>query len=553
MPPSSFPCHLCGHTGAFQGIDTSGELCRISGKLQCTACAELKRVDDKIRETTSLLQKLLGQRHQLKFERNLHHDPLIHRLPLELVSRIFTFYRPHLPNRISKAVSVFQKFSQEKKDDANTTPWQLAIVCQSWRPVVLSTPQLWTSVSINTSRASEKGYTEFVRNLLLHSGGLPFSLTLGEGSYKDPSYIPEESAAEKELFSIINQSSHRWSRLNASLSDGQLGYLSDNTSVALSLRDIHLERFARFPNLKSSIFGKLTTRPTLRKVFVHNAHFQDIGISWDCVTHIDLSAFSIHCCLEIFRHAHQMTHFTLLSSYDRPPLAEPIVHGHLRVLAIFSSASESRSVVFDNLALPSLQELLIDHHLAKAASLVKRSGCNLTRLDVRESIFASTDLELLLVDLLEHLPSLTDLTLTHTPISNVFFKRLGSASSGIGAGNGGEFLPDLCSLKMCCEFRFDWESLADIFPTVTRPGLSEIEPGAPRRALRSFQLDVEEVDSDSDSDSDAGTSWHCRRIPEDVVMRLVAVRAGGVNMSIMDEYRRDLLAVSTEPVKAMVV
>ncbi|CAA7264054.1 unnamed protein product [Cyclocybe aegerita] len=431
----------------------------------------------------------------------------------------------------------------------NTTPWKLGIVCKSWRDIFWSTPQLWTSVTINTSRVSEQGYTEFVQRWLFRSGGLPLFLTLGEGDYPRQRYIPEESAVETALYAILNESSPRWSRLNVCVSDQQLKYLSKFPSCLPSLLDLHFKRFSR--SKKALVFGG-HMKPSPSKIAIRGVKFQDIGIAWDHVTHVEAAKFQVADCLETFRQAKQMTHFTVHSFRNADPSSElfpeAIVHQRLQVLNI-RTKYDAQNGLLDSLTLPSLQDLCCSGQITKA-SLITRSGCKITRLDLRKSFSQPTDFEIQLLDLLERLPSVTHLTLDYPAISNAFFERLSSStapSAGVEAGKMVEFLPDLCSFHMCCTLRFQWECLADILPS--HPGLFELTSENPRRALQSLRLQiVQEDETDSDDDS----TWRFRSIPDHVIMRLLEVRAGGLEISIMNDCRRDLLRISTHSNQANV-
>ncbi|KAF8958474.1 hypothetical protein BDZ97DRAFT_1442261 [Flammula alnicola] len=60
---------------------------------------------------------------------NLQHDPFTHYLPVEIASRIFTFY-------------VDDSWPTKKY-----APLLLAAVCKAWREIAFSTPRIWTSIT----------------------------------------------------------------------------------------------------------------------------------------------------------------------------------------------------------------------------------------------------------------------------------------------------------------------------------------------------------------------------------------------------------------------
>src|SRR6188768_1865771 len=116
--------------------------CSISEGECCSACLRLRDVQSKIRECKEPPAELYIQEAHTKSSVNAAHDPIIRRLPLELVSNIFIFCNP---NPVHTAM-----FSPPLANRPPFASWRnqisLGTVCTAWRNIVRSTPQLWTTI-----------------------------------------------------------------------------------------------------------------------------------------------------------------------------------------------------------------------------------------------------------------------------------------------------------------------------------------------------------------------------------------------------------------------
>ncbi|CAA7271169.1 unnamed protein product [Cyclocybe aegerita] len=547
-PQSSFRCALCHVDAPIQPIDVSGQSCGFSGGPPCPACSELKNVDDKIHDTVVILQKLLEKQNVLKDKRNQYHDRLTNHLPLELVVRMFGFAIKQLPFYGYKASMSFQHHQIHMWDSCGHTPWTLSTVCKTWKDIIWATPQLWTSVSINTAYIPTE-YMTFAKEWLRRSGRLPINLTLYEGCWNDRNYIGEEASVVKALFDIVNASSPRWRSLAVSVSDRHLKYLSGDPGGISRLEDLHFEQYPGFRNeiRETSIFCP-HSKPSPQRVFAERVHFKSIGIVWDHVTQVELSSCPPVDCLKVLCHAPQTTHLTLgYLDDDNPqvaaPTTEPLLYKQLQFLKIRSTC-KTIGFLFDSLTLPSLRELYISGHLSQAAALVARSGCPVTHLHLEEQFTHQLDPEHHLLDLLEHLPSVTELVLEKPHLSDTFFDRLGPY--GLIEGDP-ELLPGLRSLKISrCAVSFQWQSVARMFER--DPEAPEVWP---RRALRSLEVtELEDMRRGDYYGSERSDSWYVEQrrrrleslqIPEEVVRSLLEIHENGVEMRITDDRRNDLL------------
>ncbi|KAK7022437.1 hypothetical protein R3P38DRAFT_2780461 [Favolaschia claudopus] len=121
-----------------------------------------------IDELSSNISDLINQRVQARRELNHLLDPMA-RLPLELQSHIF--------------LCVEHKLNAERKADPNDVPLVFLSVCHLWHVIALSTPKLWTEITIDSLPRSAN-YVTLRRKWMERAGKLPLSLSLG--GFSDP-------------------------------------------------------------------------------------------------------------------------------------------------------------------------------------------------------------------------------------------------------------------------------------------------------------------------------------------------------------------------------
>lgn len=124
--------------------------CKIHEDGLCSACTKLAQVQLKIQQCKDLLDELYVQEARAKSCLNEAHDPIIRRLPLELVSYIFTLCDPQ----------------QAEDQRSRNFQFDLAAVSNTWRTIVWSIPQLWIRVHIRLNTPDTYPQTELLALLL---------------------------------------------------------------------------------------------------------------------------------------------------------------------------------------------------------------------------------------------------------------------------------------------------------------------------------------------------------------------------------------------------
>ncbi|KAJ7766697.1 hypothetical protein B0H16DRAFT_1453741 [Mycena metata] len=98
--------------------------------------------------------------------------------------------------------------------DPTTAPLVLCGICHQYREIALSTPALWSSLSLDVSRmARSKAYLELLHKWIARAGNTPLSLSFQE-NYTSQTFqrgvIPDNSSAIESLISTAVALSGQW-------------------------------------------------------------------------------------------------------------------------------------------------------------------------------------------------------------------------------------------------------------------------------------------------------------------------------------------------------
>jgi len=128
-----------------------------------------------MKELQDSIEKIQIKRRALRTVMN--HDPLIHKFPPEIASRVFIQYAP---------TSDF--FSENSKN----CPLYLGAVCQKWRQLAWATPQLWSSLRIGRRsdwyafRRNSEDLPQLVTEWLERSSSLPLAIDFHMSLFGNP-------------------------------------------------------------------------------------------------------------------------------------------------------------------------------------------------------------------------------------------------------------------------------------------------------------------------------------------------------------------------------
>ena len=215
--------------------------CKLMEGGPCTLCLELDEFDREYQATLASLTK--------RRRGNQRHDPFIQHLPLELASKVFVFCLPqHVFNSNPVNISLFldaSKFS-------NITPFNIVLgsLCQSWRRIAWSTPDLWSTLPIRLHRWYEPTRVDLTLKWLSRSAQIPLDVAVAydHRSIAPAVYMEDNLDVWKPLIDIVNGCSNRWRTFVVDVPDFVLPYIVGNggpTSILKCLKvgpDFSFER-----------------------------------------------------------------------------------------------------------------------------------------------------------------------------------------------------------------------------------------------------------------------------------------------------------------------
>ncbi|KDR85888.1 hypothetical protein GALMADRAFT_235025 [Galerina marginata CBS 339.88] len=491
------------------------------------------QLESQIQETKRALYFMYDQRRQLKSEINRVHDPIAHRVPPEIASNIFGFC---IPDERSTSKGIL---SLSKKEFA--TPLRLGAVCQYWRRIVWSTPQLWTFIQINLVASDMQASYDIVRQWLARSGRLPLLIHI-DTPKRSPghlSVIRSDVASGFPLIELINLHCDRWRQLSLSIPSTFFSLFCRESSSLSMLHTLRLECCSG----SRGRFNIQNMKPGPEFISLTDFRVKAINVEWDNVREVELKTCQLQDCFELLKQATRLTHCTFHGVWHDEPGSSLlpvnyVLHPQLKVLSI-SCRDKILDPFFSKVTFPSLDVLSFDNYIGRDPSPIgslisffDRSNSRLTELHITE-VDAKDDL----VSLLEALPSLLKLEIVrkygnYSP--DDLLKCLAETSITSGSHENGTKMPFLPELEV---FRY-WTGSAfsfELIPGIFGP-LSELHN--PRRR----PLNVLHIHLDHDME-DPNTY-----IDEEILPSILDIVEAGLNLKIVcrDSPKPDLIKASME-------
>jgi len=343
----------------------------------CSACLELHEVQSKIRECKELLEKLYIQEAHAKSGVNAVHDPIIRRLPLELVSDIFTLSNP-------SPVECGFSLLGDTPVAIQRCQFSLGTVCATWRNIVRSTPQLWTNIWIRLQIRGELPQMEFLLLSLRLSGSLPLHIYAWVPQPHEP--LEEDYPMLSLLLEALNDDSERWKTLDLCLTSRLISHIKGVSPGSPNLEQLRIR--PPIANRIDSPFRLSFDLPSPRIVNAREIPFQSIGISWKNVTHVRLGLLTVGECLELFRQATQLEDFVVSLLCGNP---EPFESGEIVTVPNLTSwkveFDDESDVLLRKICLPSLVHFEVEVYTSfdNLGPLITRSNCPLRTFSLSEA------------------------------------------------------------------------------------------------------------------------------------------------------------------------
>ena len=356
--------------------------------------------DEEIERLEKALTLMKSRRADLEQFLNNHNAYLspARRVPPEIWYEIFQECVSHDIGSNSDAAVMFDR------NFASLQPIALTHVCSDWREVVLSSPKLWSSLSLplHTKLSS---LCFMAQAWLGRSGECPLTLRIDQ---RERAITGVPSKPAQDLVNDIIATSHRWLNVDLNLHIPSC-FLEAFTTVKYKLPT--LERLAISfsqngigynPYLATFAFA-----PKLHTVYLGYGPSVELQLPWHQLTHIvteSSSDISVDKHLEIIRWSTNLVSYTAtLRPVANPGCMRDVKHAGLRTLTIDWNYDSNGSVpaFFNHLRLPSLQNVSIKLPGSRLPrefiAFIMRSGCHIRHLTLGSDKFSEEEHGILLL------------------------------------------------------------------------------------------------------------------------------------------------------------
>ncbi|KAF7350417.1 hypothetical protein MVEN_01346700 [Mycena venus] len=272
-------------------------------------------------------------------------------LPPDVIHEIFSHVAP--PLALTGTDSGYES--------TYNTPWELALVSQTWRKCALGSRDLWTYLTFEFDSDSAEIFPDTLARLecqLERSGKKKLNVGLsGDEPFKAFRVSPAFLASCDRWDTLVLRVDSDASFDDLALADGQFTTLR------------RLEFICDGDELESTP-DEFSDAPSLREVVLTDKNFEfpslNLDLPWEQITHLRGFFDSHHSFLDIVEEAVNLVDLALHIDPDAPAFdASTVPLPHLRRLYVRSSACLS------SFTAPALQELTC----AAAAPLILRSFC----------------------------------------------------------------------------------------------------------------------------------------------------------------------------------
>ncbi|KAF5322040.1 hypothetical protein D9619_002222 [Psilocybe cf. subviscida] len=342
--------------------------------------AERHSIRSQIADTEQALIGLKAYERDLNERLNEAVDPFTTFLPFEIISKILVEVVNPPPSRFGDRVHNEEKehrwYSPNVvpiyEDRPASSAIELAFVCRSWRHIIYSLPEIWTSIEVDLTGPFRDCDIALLDDMCARSGSRPLSVSF---TCFEPVEAEITSLAPRRMtkhwrnaFDTALKYSDRWTHLNVCLPP----------LIAIALRVISdFGPWTKCPNLKrlnvefppSLVISRddyLLHRMEFHWDSITHLHassdvyFNIISIPWRQLTHLRTSSFSYQEIFYILLRAPGLTHLTIDDVYheDDSELAM-VTHTCLQYLEIHVLVHIEDTCILAWAQLPALLELRI--------------------------------------------------------------------------------------------------------------------------------------------------------------------------------------------------
>ncbi|KAJ7187331.1 hypothetical protein C8R46DRAFT_981616 [Mycena filopes] len=301
-------------------------------------------------------------------------------LPNEIVSEIFIRFLPPYPECPPWTGSL--------------SPSLLTQICEKWREIALSTPELWRAAAFTLSprllpplqgRAASPDQidTSRLQSWLHRSGACPLSLQITSQRYHDPRV--------SQILDAALPHRARWEHLMLHSGAAIPLLRLDGPMPRLRHLDVDVEADDAVPVFDDA--------PLLRTVVLNYGATMALVLPWAQLTKVVLRQVYPSNCSIVLQQTSNLVHCDIPSLWldEVNVTAEPDVHlPHLESL-IFGDESDTVTIYHGTLIVPALRRLHIPERLLglnpidSLRSFISRSGCQLREVLITGPLYVDRD------------------------------------------------------------------------------------------------------------------------------------------------------------------
>ncbi|KII86350.1 hypothetical protein PLICRDRAFT_286421 [Plicaturopsis crispa FD-325 SS-3] len=323
---------------------------------------------------------------------------------------------PELPPEIWAEIFSYQEDGDTFRPDC--APLLHAQVCRHWRAICLSTPRLWSSLTIHFHRRNSDSQLALTKLYLERSREHPLSIELHIGrDSKDRSFVE-----------ALIPHSHRWLNVELMMPWSSVDLLDSVRDRIPILRKLHVFPHPLDPWVSTT--DAFTNAPSLRYFTIYDEGIWGlVRVPWSQLIHLEMRSFSLDIFMEALRMAPALREYVcynmtvLTGQMIADVIARPVHHLALRSLRLWVEGNHI-AVLFDSLSLPNLRVLVLHQRTASTREstlhriglFLRRSQCSLETLSITGlQKYSIEDL----LTCLESCPDLLDLSLEEPAVRGV--------------------------------------------------------------------------------------------------------------------------------------
>ncbi|PPQ78637.1 hypothetical protein CVT25_010601 [Psilocybe cyanescens] len=314
----------------------------------CEACPELEELDAEIADLQDRLINLVQKRWTMKSKVNTHHDQILRRLPVEIVTDIFLL-----------VADTLRDFTLLKWDRPtgyfHCPPLFLGAVCKRWRDITLGLPLLWTNLTINAW--SHKSHLNIMEEWLKRSSTAPLSVGYhgehlwGPGGSTKPRPTPR-------LIQLLRIHASRWNNITFSGPWKSFHDLMHNSEITAPVDTLDIHIFIENTTQMEPVQLRQPINPKVLTICA--TPINKIPLQWSNLTRLNATSMHLDEVLHILSNGNNLVDCIIKDVVGNKGIYSlpnpPIVHNSMRVLTLGSPDLDNSDVLL-YLTLPFLQIL----------------------------------------------------------------------------------------------------------------------------------------------------------------------------------------------------